>query len=109
MGLYDIFIVKAECPRCGRLEEFEFQTKDLGKNMFVWRQGEKFWHPTIEIIKGKIRGCITSHDDCPNPNLIDEQTGYKATIFYADIVIENGIVVGTSNIREGLERVGMGN
>ena len=96
MGLYDTFYIKTKCPRCGKEEEFDFQTKALGENMLSWRQGEPFIHPDLDIVEGKICNCYAIHFGCPNPN--HKEDGF--TFFYADVVIKDGIVVGVENVRE---------
>jgi len=38
MGLFDTIIDKLYCPFCGKLQENnQFQTKDLGQNMQLWK------------------------------------------------------------------------
>ena len=96
MGLYDRFFVKARCPRCGKEEVFEFQTKVFDPALRTWKEGEDFVHPDIVIVEGKIKDCIAIHYNCPNPVVEDE----SYTSFCGDIIIKNGKVVGVENVRE---------
>jgi len=102
MGLYDRFYVKAKCPRCGKEEILEFQTKAFDPALRTWKEGEAFIHPEVLIIEGKIMGCIAIHDECPNPKIINKLDGYteRYTPFYGNIIIKDGKVVGVENIQE---------
>ena len=102
MSLFDSFYVKAKCPRCGEEEIFEFQTKAFNPVLRKWKEGEPFIHPDIEITEGKIRDCIAIHEDCPNPQVVEEFDGEyidRHTTFAGDIIIKDGKVAGVENIR----------
>jgi hypothetical protein len=40
MGMYDSIMLNSKCPKCGKIEEREFQTKDLDRNLDIYKLGD---------------------------------------------------------------------
>lgn len=40
MGMFDSIILNSKCPNCGKIEEREFQTKDLDCNLDTYKLGD---------------------------------------------------------------------
>lgn len=40
MGMFDSIMLNSKCPNCGKIEEREFQTKDLDCNLYIYKLGD---------------------------------------------------------------------
>lgn len=90
MGMYDSFIDKNfKCPKCKKLTLVDFQTKEIGCNLYSFKKGEK----TIvedEISKFIIKdGKYKVMSMCP----------WCHTFFDAIAVVENKIFKKITNVK----------
>lgn len=96
MGMFDTFSgFNDTCPTCDKVIK-DYQTKNLFCDLKDWKLGEKFTmesHPdSDEDYKFKLNvvdGFVTGYDYCEKCK----------TEIHADIIIENGIVVRSQNVR----------
>jgi hypothetical protein len=59
MGMYDSARISVKCPECGNIDENQdCQTKDLGRDLEVWRPGDFVTYEVDSI------DCITNCEKC---------------------------------------------
>jgi hypothetical protein len=58
MGMYDSAIITLKCPECGNESDFECQTKQLHRELEVWRPGD-FVAYDVEVLD-----CISTCNKC---------------------------------------------
>jgi hypothetical protein len=95
MGTYDSFFAKAKCPRCGKVEDFEFQSKDFGCQSNDYNIGDEVFIEGFPIAGTHRRSGIS---DCWSKECQSlSEKGY--CFFWADIIIKDGKFVGIENVR----------
>lgn len=97
MGLFDSIWINAECPNCKNKGIYEFQTKELGRNLIHYKKGDKI--PNIH--DDRILQCISSCNEGICKEQAYNRLGYHSgfgLVMYGDIIIEKGIIVGVKNV-----------
>ena len=56
MGMFDSIYLNSECPNCGKIEEREFQTKDLECMLDTYKEGD--------CVKDKIEYEVSKNNKC---------------------------------------------
>jgi len=51
MGMFDSIILNSKCPNCGKIEEREFQTKDLDRSLGTYKLGDSLKDFNIRYIE----------------------------------------------------------
>jgi hypothetical protein len=51
MGMFDSIMLNSKCPNCGKIEEREFQTKDLARSLDTYKLGDSLKDFNIRYIE----------------------------------------------------------
>lgn len=104
MGMYDSFMLKVKCPKCGDERERECQSKALERSLAVWKKGDAIGHHEMKIIEAEI-GAITHCDECGIDEDVDcfhcgsKMIEKDSTSIQLSVVVKDGKVAGVKDIK----------
>lgn len=95
MGLFDSIILEIKCPHCGEVSEIDVQTKELNRDLDIYRKGD--------FVTDKFDYLICTAF-CEMPKCVEHgikiygEYSWAGRLFDVKIFLEKGIVTGEYEI-----------
>lgn len=97
MGLYDSIFLKIKCPYCEQESKMECQTKDLGRNLFSYKECD-YVGDLGNYIKAKELNYLDCISECFSEECLNYCRNESYRFFYLLIYLDNGTITGKYRI-----------